>query len=75
MLQPTTPEVKKPTAGASSTAKPGNRAETPAEPVETVGVYFDIPRSLKKRMDLYCVENEIKKNAFVIEAIEKKLSH
>jgi hypothetical protein len=72
LLQPTTPETKKPAPGPSSTAKPG-KVETPAEPGETVGVYFDIPKSLKKRMDIYCVENEIKKNAFVIEAIEKKL--
>ena len=41
------------------------------EPISTLGVR--IPKSLHKRLKLFCVEHEIEIQKFVGEAIEEKL--
>ncbi len=43
----------------------------PDEPVTTLGVR--IPKSLHKRLKLFCVEQEMEMQKFVAEAIEQKL--
>ena len=42
------------------------------EPVSTLGVR--IPKSLHKRLKLFCVEHDLEIQKFVAEAIEDKLS-
>ena len=45
------------------------------EQEKTVGLYINIPVSLKKKLDVYCAEHGIKKQNFLIQEIENKLKN
>lgn len=58
---------------STTTNKNSNRDifDSDNEPEKTVGLYINIPVSLKKKLDIYCAEQGIKKQNLVIMAIEK----
>lgn len=62
LLEPTSPATMKQAAVADAPA---------AEPEE--GLYVKIPESLKKRFDVYCAENRLRKHAAVADAIRKMM--
>ena len=68
LIAPTAPASKQPQP------KPRASAPVPASSADLVSILIRIPEELKMKLDIYCVQNRISKQAFISNLIDKSIN-